>query len=241
MPDFSIKLGATQPVFTYQCIRSDGSSPVIDTAELVVGDMNFDMDVDITDTSLVTYQFTASDLSTVGTFPAFIQSLSGGEPEVFPDRGVLTFKVEPLVPDARTFAVTPSPTEVAQAHLMARTRDTYGKLLGRFTDDTSITYPQALAAIDDAYTEVMDEFGSSMDDSDEPAVKRVITLLAACNMELDYFPEQSAQTNSPYDKLYARYTTAIEDLRGTTGEAEVESAIAFAFPPPAILWNRVKW
>jgi hypothetical protein len=87
----------------------------------------------------------------------------------------------------------------------------------------------------------MDEFGSSMDDSDEPAVKRVITLLAACNMELDYFPEQSAQTNSPYDKLYARYTTAIEDLRGTTGEAEVESAIAYAFPPPTILWNRVQW
>jgi hypothetical protein len=177
----------------------------------------------------------------VGTFPAFVQSLSGGFPEVFPDRGVLTFRVDPLVPDALTFAVTPSPTEVAQTHLMSRTRDTYGKLLGRFTPDTSITYPQALAAIDDAYTEVMDEFGSSISMDDAPAVKRVIALLAAANMELDFFPEQAAQTNSAYDRLYARYLTDIESLRGVTGEEEIESTIAYAFPPPAILWNRVRW
>jgi hypothetical protein len=203
--------------------------------------MNFDMDVDTTDKSLVTYQFTAADLSTAGTFPAFIQSLSAGEPEVFPDRGVLTFRVEVLVPDDMTFAVTPSPTEVAQAHLMARTRDTYGKVLGRFTPDTSITYPQALVAIDDAYTEVMSEFASSISMSDTPDVKRVIMLLAASNMELDFFPDQAAQTNSAYDKLYARYSTAIEDLRGTTGEQEIESTIAFAFPPPAVYWNSVRW
>jgi hypothetical protein len=241
MPDFSIKLGATQPVFAYQCIRSDGSTPTIDTAELVVGDQNFDMDVDTTDKSLVTYKFTAADLATVGTFPAFIQSLSGGEPEVFPDRGVLTFRVAPLVPDDMTFAVTPSPTEVAQAHLMARTRDTYGKVLGMFTPDTSITYPQALAAIDDAYTEVMDEFASTASMEDAPAIKRVITLLAAANMELDFFPEQAAQTNSAYDKLYARYLTDIEALRGVTGEQEIEDTIAYAFPPPAVYWNSVRW
>jgi hypothetical protein len=215
--------------------------PVIDSAELVVGDMNFDMDVDATDKSLVTYKFTASDLSAVGTFPAFVQSLSGGEPEVFPDRGVLTFRIAPLVPDDMTFAVTPSPTEVAQAHLMARTRDTYGKILGTFTTETSITYPQALTAIDDAYIEVMDEFASLVTKEDAPALKRVIALLAAANMELDYFPEQSAVTNSPYDKLYARYTTDIEALRATVGEEEIESAIAFAFPPPKVIWNSVRW
>jgi hypothetical protein len=241
MPDFSIKLGATQPVFTYQCIRSDGTSPVIDTAELVVDDMNFDMTVDATDKALVTYQFTASDLSTTGTFPAFIQSLSGGLPEVFPDRGVMAFRVDPLVPNDMTFAVTPSPTEVAQAHLMARTRDTYGNLLGRFTPNTSITYPQALSAIDDAYVEVMDEFATLVTIEDAPSIKRIIALLAACNMEMDYFPEQSAVTNSPYDKLYARYTTDIEALRGTVGEEAIETAIAFAFPSPAVYWNRVRW
>ena len=243
MPDFSIKIGSTQPVFTYLCIRSDGTVPAIDTAELIVGeDMTFDMDVDTTNTSLVTHQFIASELTTSGTFPAYIQAVtSEGYPEVFPDRGVLTFEVCDLLPDEMLFSVTPSPTEVAQAHLMARTRDKHGNLLGRFTNDTSIQYNQAVGAIDDAVKEVMEGFGSVAEAGDADAIRKVIMLLAAANLEASYFPEQSAVTNSPYDRLMTRYNTGLEVLREDVGEEQVMSHIAYAFPPPAHYWSIVRW
>ena len=159
MSDFTIREGATLPIFRYDCTYSDGTKPVLLSAVLKLNGVDKTMTVDATDKALVSYQFSAADSGTPGLYPAVVWGMTAAGSEPFPNSGNLVIEVEALLP-AADFQYTPSPREVAQSYLIARTRNPYGALVGEFTDETIVSYDQALMAIDNARNQVIGKLGA---------------------------------------------------------------------------------
>lgn len=133
--------------------------------------------------------------------------------------------------------------------LRARTRDAMGNLTGTFTD--GVTTPGATDAqglVQSALDDVGESIGQDIDQEFWPAASRLVTYLAAANIELSYFPEQAAQNNSMYDKLMARYTAKLKDLQEDIAETETEenspqnpyAPPTGGFPEP-LGWGTVEW
>lgn len=133
---------------------------------------------------------------------------------------------------------TPTTADVG-ALLRARTRDSGGNLIGDFTDATTPNAAGATAMINEALDEVAGEVGEDLfDPGDQAAAKRLVQLLAAANVEMSYFPEQSAQNNSMYDKLMTRYNTKLATFKEGVAETQQEPqevnvpGNVAGFPPP---------
>jgi hypothetical protein len=150
---------------------------------------------------------------------------------------------------------TPTTTEVAVL-LRARTRDANGNITGDFTDDVTIPgATDAAGLVDLASEEVGAEIGPDIDPEYWDAANALITILAAANIELSYYPEQAAANNSMYDKLIARYNSRLKtlqaDIAGDEQANEMEDApgvaggnapmsVAGGFPEP-LWWSTVMW
>jgi hypothetical protein len=148
---------------------------------------------------------------------------------------------------------TPTTSEVAFL-LRARTRDANGNITGDFTDDVTVPgETDAAGLIDLAADEVGEAIGPDIDTDFWDSASAVITILAAANIELSYFPEQAAANNSMYDKLMTRYTSKLNQLQADVAEAEQEEemeesgtdstmgiSVAEGFPMP-LWWGSVQW
>lgn len=130
--------------------------------------------------------------------------------------------------------------------LRARTRDQYGNLIADFTDETTPDAAGALGEIREAVDEISEALGNDIPQELMGPAKRVITLLAAANIELSYFPEQAAQNNSMYDKLMARITTLRMSLINDFDEIsdmghQLDSPHGTFDFPSSYGWDGVSW
>lgn len=134
----------------------------------------------------------------------------------------------------------PDTSDVASL-LRARAVDAYGNHLDDFTDATSPTQAQAESLIAEAGDEVSQEIGDQVSITRIGQAKRLTTLLAAANIELSFYPEQAAATNSMYDKLLARYNELLPRMGEDVAEDdEVENSTYGGFPPSSNFGTR-RW
>jgi hypothetical protein len=128
---------------------------------------------------------------------------------------------------------TPTTAEVAKL-IRARTKDKYGNEVGDFTADTEPTADEATGLIAEAVDEIASAVGPDVPDGPDPddpetlrrMTKRVVSLLAAANVELSYFPEQAGQAGSAYQRLMERIdgrSSKDSGMRGTLLEAVAEA------------------
>jgi hypothetical protein len=142
---------------------------------------------------------------------------------------------------------TPTTQEVATL-LRARTRDANGNYVGDFTSATLPTDTDAAGLIDLAVDEIGEAIGPDIDTEFWEAAKALVVLLSAANIELSYYPEQAAASNSMYDKLMERYNKKLEELGANIAEAEESTtdstsgalSVAGGFPEP-MWWGYVQW
>lgn len=125
-----------------------------------------------------------------------------------------------------TFPWLPTADDVA-ALLRARTKDSTGRELGTWSDDTrpSTTEVESIIVLASRQT-----IGTTYDGGPCDALVAAATCYrAACIVELSYFPEQVRSDRSPYDELKQLLDETIVSLRecqasgggngsGTTGE-----------------------
>lgn len=137
----------------------------------------------------------------------------------------------------------PTTKDVAR-YLRARTRTEYGTEVGDFTDDTTPTGVQVIDLIQDAVDEITESVGGDIPPDLQSAALRLMTLLAAANVEMSYFPEQAAANNSMYDKLMDRVKSLRTALETDVSEEDIENEEGpdptFDFPSP-IGWDGVQW
>lgn len=110
----------------------------------------------------------------------------------------------------------PEVADVARV-ILSRTKVRGGGELGTFDATTRPTADQVDSYIQDAADEVLGEVGVYDTDGVCAAkVTRAIAILAAANIELAFWPEQTttrAGSMSPYQSLMERYKTALEQAR----------------------------
>lgn len=142
--------------------------------------------------------------------------------------------------------ITPTTAQVAVL-LRGRTRDQYGNLVGDFTAATSPDTDGANGCILEAVDEVASQVGEDFADPDDlAAAMRLVIMLAAANIEMSYWPEQSAQNNSMYDKLMKRYSDRLTTFKADLSQTDeiVEEVNAgpetAGFPPPQG-WGWRRW
>jgi hypothetical protein len=98
------------------------------------------------------------------------------------------------------------------ALLRARTQDSNDQELGTFTDDTRPTDIEVNRIIAQAASVVFGATGSLVDlecdiaDQVKESAKYLISLLAACLIELSYFPEQVRSDRSGFQGYYDIFT-----------------------------------
>jgi hypothetical protein len=123
-------------------------------------------------------------------------------------------------------AITPSVLEVAQL-LRARTKNSSGFEVGTFNDDTRPTSAQAAALATAAAVDIQVRLGTSPPAEVIDFARGCSALLAACMVELSYFPEQVESGRSPYQQLRDLLNWRLELLAswvgGGAGELELRS------------------
>jgi len=147
---------------------------------------------------------------------------------------------------------TPTVQDIALM-LRARTRDANGELVKDFNDQTLPTDTDVTGLIQTAVDDVCGAIGPDIDSQYFDTAKVLCIYLASANVELSYYPEQAAATNSMYDKLMDRYnaklTQLLEDLEIDVGDGgDTEGAgfygdwdtIGGGYPPPQ-WWGYVSW
>lgn len=92
------------------------------------------------------------------------------------------------------------------ALLRARTKDRHGNELGTFTDDTRPTQYQVESIIERVAQDIDDSVDAPLPQRLYGSARRLGTYMAACEVELGYFPEQVSTNRSPYAQLAAVVT-----------------------------------
>jgi hypothetical protein len=128
----------------------------------------------------------------------------------------MTAPVDPAV------AVRPSVDDVASL-LRARTKDTEGREVGTFTEETRPNAEQVEAQIDAAVGLMAMRLPSRWPEVYSPAIRALTAYRAALRIEKSYFPEQVRSDRSAYEQLKEEYTddlTALLDaLSGSSEDA----------------------
>jgi hypothetical protein len=112
--------------------------------------------------------------------------------------------------------------EVA-AHIRSRTKDKNGNEIGTFNADTRPTDDQCEEAITSAVKLIHAKVGYIGSGCVELATE-VVSLGAAADIELSYFPEQTRTDRSIYQFLNTRYELALEGLVACV-EGELPSSL----------------
>lgn len=129
--------------------------------------------------------------------------------------------------------------------LSVRTYDDFGNELGRFTMDTRPNEYQARQIVNTAHSFVSLYIGYNLSDTSVftsdvlELIQSVITLKAACLIELDFFPEQVRSEKSAYkeynamfDLQLAQLVKSLKDLQagGEIGASDDSGFARYAFP-----------
>jgi hypothetical protein len=120
----------------------------------------------------------------------------------------------------------PTPDDVA-AILRARTKDSTGAELGRWTADTRPTDTEVSVLIAQSAEFIIGQVGE-LGDRCAGAAHGATQLHAACLVELSYFPEQVRSDRSPYEQLRELADSALEGLRSCAGVGTAEGGGAAA-------------
>lgn len=127
----------------------------------------------------------------------------------------------PLPPDR------PTVDDVALL-LRARTKDSEGREVGTFDDDTRPTATQVEGHIDNAVALLRTRIGTSIPDAYVPTLRALTAYRAALQIEKSYFPEQVRSDRSAYDQLREEYTddlaALIEALEGAGDDSGIGTA-----------------
>jgi hypothetical protein len=108
--------------------------------------------------------------------------------------------------------ITPSVADVA-ALLRARTKDYNGDEVGTFNDDTRPTSAQVITLIDEAVADVQARMGQSPPPELAGAGKSAAAMMAACLVELSYFPEQVRSDRSAFSEYWELLQNKIAALQ----------------------------
>lgn len=104
------------------------------------------------------------------------------------------------------------------ALLRARTQDSNDDEIGTFTDTTRPTGSEVERIIAQAHNVVVNSTGNLDDlscsgaDSIREGAKYLTSLLAACLIELSYFPEQVRSDRSPFQQYYDIFTGEVAGM-----------------------------
>lgn len=119
---------------------------------------------------------------------------------------------------ADTEVIEATPDDVA-ALLTARTKDSQGQELGEWTDDTRPTSDQVQTRIDIARALVKQGLGPIPAKCQEGA-ETVVALLAALLCEAAFWPEQTVNNQSTYERLRELYLQARDGLVACVADPE---------------------
>jgi hypothetical protein len=108
--------------------------------------------------------------------------------------------------------ITPSVADVA-ALLRARTKDINGEEIGTFNDDTRPTSSQAIRLIEEAVADIEARMGLSPPPELAGAGKSAAAMMAACLIELSYFPEQVRSDRSAFEAYWTLLQNKITALQ----------------------------
>lgn len=129
----------------------------------------------------------------------------------------------------RTLPVRYPPTETwvptvddVAALLPARTKDSNGRYVGTFNDDTRPTGDQVQALIVVAVRDVSARVGTAIVDEYGDEAKHCAALQAATLVEAGFFPDQLENDRSPYRQHQAMFLSSMEAL---TADARRPSAL----------------
>lgn len=116
---------------------------------------------------------------------------------------------------------TPTPSGVVPADvavlLRARTKDSQGREVGLFNEDTRPTVSQVETAIAFAERTIRTRVGTPGEACSEAFAVAVVHE-AACQIEKSYWPEQVLSERSPYEHLRVEAEAAIRGLEACVGE-----------------------
>lgn len=132
----------------------------------------------------------------------------------------------------------PSVENVA-SHLPMRTVDSNGRRQNTFDDDTTPNRNEVTDLAEAAADDVLAAVDGVVPSELESQARRVASFLAACTVELTYFPEQIERGQSPYDRLKELYNEALAHLMRRAGELNGDNDASttttglpsFYFPP----------
>jgi hypothetical protein len=129
--------------------------------------------------------------------------------------------------------ITPSVANVA-ALLRARTKDVNGDEIGTFNDDTRPTSAQVITLIEEAVGDIEARMGMSPPPELAGAGKSAAAMMAACLVELSYFPEQvrteRSAFNSYWELLQNKITALQEAARGLEPGGNLVSSTRIEVP-----------
>jgi hypothetical protein len=139
--------------------------------------------------------------------------------------------------------ITPSVADVA-ALLRARTKDINGEEIGTFNDDTRPTSSQTITLIEEAVADIQARMGGSPPPELAGAGKSAAAMMAACLVELSYFPEQVRTDRSAFQSywelLQNKITALQEAARGLEPGGNLVSSTPIEVPwvdyiPPVVM------
>lgn len=136
--------------------------------------------------------------------------------------------------------------------LLSRTVDQYGNMTGAFTSDTTPTAAQVQAIIEGVMPQVADVIGDEIPDALTDDAANVVAILAATQIELDFFSEQVNTGRSIYPQLVKQYDAALAALQravtsaleggGTVVDEGPTNVPSYSFPNPChSLGLRTRW
>lgn len=163
---------------------------------------------------------------------------------IFFDSG--SHQLQPTTPVQNTLTFQASNEQVARL-IMSRTRDTFGNVLGTFTDNTLPTADEVERIIGDATLSLSKQIGDTIPDALLDDASRVVAILAAMQIELSFYSDQVNTGRSIYPQLEAMLKTEITNLQrsislfseGETGVTNTGpgSKASWGFPTPGIDWD----
>jgi hypothetical protein len=139
--------------------------------------------------------------------------------------------------------ITPSVADVA-ALLRARTKDVNGEEIGTFNDDTRPTSSQVITLIEEAVGDIEARMGATPPAALADAGRSSAAMMAACLIELSYFPEQVRSDRSAFreywELLQNKITALQESARGLEPGGNLVSSTRIEVPwvdyvPPLVV------
>jgi hypothetical protein len=131
----------------------------------------------------------------------------------------------------------------------ARTKDKNGNEIGTFTDDTRPTDDQVTNEIVASANDVTMFIDTDIPEAAYELAQEVVSLGAACRIELSFFPEQVGTDRSAYDRLKTYYDEMLLRLQDAVEREALEEVegetpaygIFYNFPVHEPNWDTVIW